>query len=101
MPTREEAERRRKAAQIQYRPTPKSQGYDADWRAVSRLFRQRFPVCCTPGCGRPTQEADHVISVKERPDLRLRWSNLRPFCKPCHSRRTAIDQGFARPGVRS
>ena len=97
MPTREEAEARRKALFNQRRPTPAAQGYDADWRRCSRLFRERHPLCCTPGCGRATQEADHIISPRDRPDLRLRWSNLRPYCKPCHSQRTALEQGFARP----
>jgi len=99
-PTREQAEARRKAMLNQRRASPSEQGYDSAWKRCSRLFRERHPICSTPGCGRPTQEADHIISPRERPDLRLRWSNLRPFCKPCHSRRTATEQGFARGGSR-
>lgn len=101
MPSREVAEARRKAALAARRPTPEAQGYDPDWRKLSRVFRKRHPICSAPGCGRPSQETDHILSVKDRPDLRLVWSNLRAYCKSCHSRRTAIDQGFARPGVRS
>jgi 5-methylcytosine-specific restriction protein A len=96
MPSREEAERRRKAALAKQRPSPTAQGYDGAWRKVRRLFIERHPVCCTPGCGKPTVDIDHVLPLKERPDLRLNWSNLRPFCRSCHSRRTAY-QGFARP----
>jgi 5-methylcytosine-specific restriction protein A len=95
--SREESERRRKALFNQRRP-PTSAIYDADWKRCSRLFRERHPICSTPGCGARTQEADHVVSPKDRPDLRLRWSNLRPYCKSCHSRRTATDQSFGRGG---
>jgi 5-methylcytosine-specific restriction protein A len=42
-------------------------------------------------------EGDHLKSLAEYPELRLEWSNLRAFCRPCHSRRTAREQGFARP----
>lgn len=39
---------------------------------------------------------DHIMSISERPDLRLEWSNLRAMSKRCHDRRTAREQGFAR-----
>jgi 5-methylcytosine-specific restriction protein A len=51
-------------------------------------------VCSHPGCTAAATEADHIVAVALRPDLRLRWSNLRPFCKPHHSARTARDQSF-------
>ncbi|MCO5078975.1 MULTISPECIES: HNH endonuclease signature motif containing protein [Hyphomicrobiales] len=53
-------------------------------------------MCCQPGCTARATEVDHVISVRQRPDLRLSWSNLRPFCKPHHSARTAREQAFGR-----
>lgn len=96
---REQAEARRKALYNQQRPTPKEQGYDADWRKLSRVFRQRHPTCWTPGCGHPSEQVDHILSIRDRPDLRLVWSNLRALCRSCHSRRTALDQGFARQGI--
>nr|WP_244492170.1 HNH endonuclease signature motif containing protein [Aureimonas sp. AU12] len=83
------------------RPSAAVRGYDAAWKRVRSDFLKRHPVCCSPGCGKPATEADHVVSVAERPDLRLSWSNLRPFCKPHHSQRTARDQGFARSGART
>ncbi|WP_432206025.1 HNH endonuclease signature motif containing protein [Brucella rhizosphaerae] len=54
------------------------------------------PYCTADGCEAPATEADHIKSIKEAPELRLEWSNLRALCKSCHSRRTARDQGFAR-----
>lgn len=54
-------------------------------------------MCSTPGCSRKATDVDHRITIAERPDLRLSWSNLRSYCHECHSRHTAVTQGFARP----
>lgn len=78
------------------RPSPAKRGYDGDWRKVRKAFLLAHPYCSTPGCNAAATEADHIKSIREAPHLRLEWSNLRPFCKPCHSRRTAREQGFAR-----
>lgn len=91
--TRDEAERERKAKLDRQRPSAEARGYDAAWRAVRKQFLAAHPMCCM--CGQPATEVDHVLSVRERPDLRLRWSNLRALDRSCHSRRTATDQGFA------
>lgn len=96
MPTREQAEARRKAAIDRQRPTSTERGYDSAWRAVRKQFLVKHPTCCSPGCGKPATDADHIVSIRDRPDLRLSWSNLRPYCHPHHSERTARDQGFAR-----
>jgi 5-methylcytosine-specific restriction endonuclease McrA len=94
MPTREQAEARRKAYLDEHRPSPQARGYDAAWKRCRKLFIAANPTCCV--CGRPTEEVDHIKSVRDRPDLRLSWSNLRPYCTPHHSERTAREQGFAR-----
>lgn len=91
---RRKAEAEAKAA----RPSAAKRGYDLAWRRVRGAFLKRHPTCCEAGCGQPATDVDHIQSIRERPDLRLVWSNLRPFCHPHHSRRTAIDQGFARRG---
>jgi len=95
MPSREQAEARRKALIDRQRPSPTERGYDADWRRCRKLFLAKNPTCTW--CPSPATEVDHKISPRLRPDLRLSWSNLRGGCKPCHSRRTALEQGFARP----
>lgn len=84
----------RKAEADKRRPSSADRGYDAAWRRVRSDFIKAHPVCCVDGCGKPATDVDHIESVRDRPDLRLRWSNLRPFCHPCHSRRTVRDQGF-------
>ena len=96
--TRDEAERERKARLDQQRPSSEARGYDSAWRAVRRQFLAAHPLCCVQACGRPATDADHIQTIRERPDLRLHWSNLRPFCHAHHSERTARDQGFARRG---
>lgn len=80
----------------QQRGTSAQRGYDAAWKRCRRLYLEQHPNCSTPGCGEAATDPDHIISIAERPDLRLSWSNLRPYCHSCHSRRTARDQGFAR-----
>jgi 5-methylcytosine-specific restriction protein A len=92
----EQRQRERKARLDEQRPTPWQRGYDERWRALRRQYLAQFPCCATRGCTQPASEVDHIISVRTRPDLRLAWFNLRSLCKPCHSRRTAREQGFAR-----
>ncbi len=75
------------------RPSAFERGYDGAWRKVRAQFLTAHPRCVE--CGATASEVDHIQSIAERPDLRLKWSNLRSFCKPHHSRRTALDQGFA------
>lgn len=91
----------RKAALDAQRQSSTVRGYDSAWRAVQRQFIQANPTCAGFGdmegkCGQPATDVDHVVSVADAPDLRLRWSNLRPYCHPCHSARTASDQGFGK-----
>lgn len=103
-------ERRRRADQR--RPTAAQRGYDAAWRRLrDAVIIERGLLC--EACGRlgalrerdaapsiPVLEVDHIVSIAQRPDLRLAPSNLRVLCRPCHSRRTAREQGFARRGPR-
>ncbi len=85
---------KRKAEADKARPNARARGYDGDWEALRRRFLQAHPRCEI--CDAQAREVDHIQSVAERPDLRLSWPNLRALCKPCHSRRTVRDQGFAR-----
>ena len=78
------------------RPSSEARGYDGDWRRTRGEFLQFNRVCCHPDCRAMATEVDHIQSVKARPDLRLVWSNLRPYCKPHHSARTAREQGFGK-----
>jgi 5-methylcytosine-specific restriction protein A len=91
-----ERERIRKAYIDRARPPSSKRGYDSAWRKVRAEFLAAYPHCSAPGCQARATDVDHVLSVADRPDLRLSWSNLRPFCHSHHSARTARDQGFAK-----
>jgi 5-methylcytosine-specific restriction protein A len=95
--TRAERERLRQIDNDALRATAKQRGYDVAWRKLRGRYLKTNPWCTAPGCQRRATDVDHVHSIRERPDLRLAWSNLRALCHPCHSRRTATEQGFARP----
>jgi 5-methylcytosine-specific restriction protein A len=95
-PCQRQREAARKARLDARRPSASERGYDAAWRACRSRFLARHPQCCAPGCIEAATEVDHILSVADRPDLRLSWSNLRGFCKAHHSARTACDQGFAK-----
>ena len=95
--SRAERERYRKAALDQHRDGAAARGYDADWQRLRALYLKRYPLCSQPGCYRVATDVDHLLSVRQHPDLRLTWSNLRSFCHSHHSARTAREQGFARP----
>jgi 5-methylcytosine-specific restriction protein A len=62
-------------------------GYDTDWRRLRKAKLATDPICelRTRCIGMVATEVHHVISIRDRPDLRLEWSNLRSTCKPCHS----------------
>lgn len=74
-----------------------SRGYDAAWRKLRAQFIRANPWCSELGCGMPTTDVDHVLSVRERPDLRLEWFNLKPYCHPHHSARTSREQSWNEP----
>ena len=91
--------RARNAAMDARRGSPAERGYDRAWRRLRRLKLAAAPWCeIRTHCAklsileRLATEVDHIESVRERPDLRLVWSNLRSACKRCHSARTMRDQ---------
>jgi 5-methylcytosine-specific restriction protein A len=98
-------EAQRRAEHDKQRGTPKQRGYDADWRKLRAVYlathqRCEFKLPSGQQCTAKATQVDHKLSVEARPDLRLHWQNLRAGCASCHSRRTAVDQGFANPDRR-
>ena len=61
---------------------------DQRWRRLRARFLQHHPDC--EHCGKPASQVDHIIPRREGGSDH--WSNLRPLCSSCHSRRTARDQ---------
>ena len=83
---------RRDKRKITRRASSTARGYDEEWKKVRERHLKVNPYCIV--CGILGNEVDHIISIQERPDLRLEPSNLRTLCKPHHSRRTVMDQGW-------
>lgn len=88
----------RRAEHDRERGTAAQRGYDAAWRAVRRQFLDAHPKCCEHGCELAATDVDHIVSVKDAPELRLHWSNLRPFCHAHHSARTSREQSWNHTG---
>lgn len=65
----------------------------ARWRKVRQMILARTPLCADPygqhGV-RPVlaQQVDHILSLRERPDLALTLSNLQGLCTRCHARKS-------------
>ena len=71
-------------------------GYGRKWEARARAYLQANPLCraCElAGDVEPATEVDHI--VPHRSDMMLFWNvtNWQPLCKPCHSRKTALEDG--------
>lgn len=73
-----------------------SRGYGAQWRRARAAFLVRHPLCrdCEKS-GRVTAATvvDHI--TPHRGDMRLFWQseNWQPLCAPCHSAKTAREDG--------
>ncbi len=88
-------------AEDQRRGASTQRGYDGQWIKLraSLMALPEFQVCRS--CGQPATDLDHVLSVRDRPDLRLDVTNLRPLCHACHSRRTSREQRWGDMGCKS
>jgi 5-methylcytosine-specific restriction enzyme A len=100
-----EAWKRRKAAEDAAAgikaPSPDARGYDKDWRMVRASVLAAEPwcrMCAERGIQTQAKLVDHIVTVRERPDLRLNRANLQPLCWPCHNGKTIRhDGGLGRP----
>jgi 5-methylcytosine-specific restriction endonuclease McrA len=75
------------------RPSARARGYGTDWEGIRAEHLEREPWCrfhLERGLHVRATEVDHILS--RRRGGSDDHSNLRSSCKPCHSRRTAIDQ---------
>ena len=90
-----------KVFRIENRQTSTQRGYGSAWQRVRLSYLQRNPLCvaCSQQ-GRVTAASvvDHITPHKG--DKQLFWDsdNWQALCKPCHSRKTAAqDGGFGNP----
>jgi 5-methylcytosine-specific restriction protein A len=102
-PTRYCAEHKRQAQQEQDRErgTAAERGYTYQWSKVRKMYLNEFPLCndCEQ-VGKVTSatEVHHIKPIGEGGNNER--DNLMSLCHVCHSRRTAKEQGFARPTTR-
>lgn len=82
------------------RGTAASRGYNARWAAYSRRYRKENPLCVdclARGVLTSVEHGGHVDHVKavSGPDDPLFWepSNHQSLCQPCHSAKTAGEDG--------
>ncbi len=89
----------RRKADDDRRGSSTERGYDQTWRRVRAAHLSRHPLCVlcqAEGRLTPATVVDHIISINERPDLRLDSSNHRAMCKRHHDQRTGRDQAWGR-----
>lgn len=83
-----------------FRGTAAQRGYNSRWRKARLTYLGSNPLCAhCEAQGRivPATEVDHI--TPHRGDQALFWDtdNWQPLCKPCHSAKTAReDGGFGR-----
>lgn len=97
-------EAHRKAAQ-KARGTTKERGYDSDWERVRLFVLARDGYICQVrvACkGAVATEANHIVPIEQRPDLRLDPENAEASCKACNvalrnsAVRSTVPRGYGR-----
>jgi 5-methylcytosine-specific restriction protein A len=81
-------------ASTQRRPSAAQQGYGAAWRAKRAAYLRDHPICEDPDgldCQARATHVDHV-TPRRRGGLD-EPSNYQALCAPCHSRKTAREDG--------
>ncbi|MCY9266435.1 HNH endonuclease signature motif containing protein [Bacillus licheniformis] len=91
-----EQHKRTKPAYDQYRESAARRGYDSKWRKARQGYLSKYPFCVScmkEGRRGPATVVDHIVPHKG--DKKLFWdsSNWQPLCAPCHSRKTAKEDG--------
>lgn len=102
MPIRPMRLKRKKDDVPQHMPRESSteRGYNGRWRKARDGWLRSHPLCVhceRDGRVRAANEVDHIIPHKG--DMGLFWDNTnwQSLCKPCHSLKTATeDGGFGR-----
>jgi len=67
------------------------------WKALRVQALERDGWACVQCGERRRLEVDHVLPVRDRPDLSYSLGNLQTLCGRCHSRKTRIEIGLGRP----
>jgi len=91
----------RKADADRYRGSSSSRGYNYRWQKARKEFLSHNPLCVAcyeEGIFTPATVVDHIDPHKGDKDKFWDKSNWQPMCSPCHSKKTASeDGGFGNP----
>ena len=60
--------------------------YSSKWLKARHIQLKKFPNC--KACGKIANEVDHILPLRQRPDLALNPNNFTSYCTSCHSRKT-------------
>lgn len=70
--------------------------WSRDWRAFRQRILNRRATCEVPGCGKPAEQVDHILS-RANGGAELDPANVQALCGPHHSSKTVqADGGFGR-----
>jgi 5-methylcytosine-specific restriction endonuclease McrA len=86
VPAGQKCRRCTKAAD-QQRGSRHERGYDTSWNRLRVTYLRCHPGCAVCGATDGV-DVDHKMSIRERPDLRLEWSNLQTLCRRRHNQKT-------------
>lgn len=95
-PAADPAEPTRPRAAHDDRPSAHARGYDRRWRRARAAFLQLHPLCADceqRGLVTVATVVDHVRPHKGDQDLFWDETNWQPLCGPCHSTKTAREDG--------
>ena len=86
------------------RGTSDQRGYDRAWRRLRLAHLMAEPLCrfChAEGRLQAADVVDHILTIADRPDLRLDDTNLRSLCAPHHNALTASQTAAGHVGMRA
>lgn len=75
------------------RLSPSILGYNAKWRRTRAAYLLAHPLCQWPGCTAAAVDVDHDDGLGPLGPRGHDWSNLRGYCHPHHSTKTALYDG--------
>ncbi len=67
------------------------------WKGLRLLALDRDGYACVQCGERRFLEVDHVLPVRDRPDLSFALSNLQCLCGRCHARKTRLEIDLGTP----
>jgi 5-methylcytosine-specific restriction protein A len=88
----DDCERERRKRSNQRSLSPAASGYDRKWARTRGRYLQLHPWCAEDGCDEPATEVDHIDGLGPNGPNGHKHHNLRGYCRPHHSKRTARDQ---------